>query len=36
MDTITSSGILNTTYDLCNECMEEFERFMDNEHGRSN
>ena len=36
MNTITSSGILNTTYDLCNECMEEFERFMDNEHGRSN
>ena len=36
MNTITSSGILNMTYDLCNECMEEFERFMDNEHGRSN
>ena len=36
MNTITSSGILNMTYDLCNECMEDFERFMDNEHGRSN
>ena len=36
MNTITSSGILNMTYDLCNECMEEFEEFMDNEHGRSN
>ena len=31
MNTITSSGILNMTYDLCNECMEEFERFMENE-----
>ena len=36
MNTITSSGILNTTYGLCNECMEEFKRFMDNEHDRSN
>ena len=31
MNTITSSGILNMTYDLCNECMEEFEEFMSNE-----
>ena len=31
MNTITSSGILNMTYDLCNECMEEFEEFMRNE-----
>ena len=36
MNTITSSGILNMTYDLCNKCMEEFEEFMDNEHDRSN
>lgn len=25
---ITRNGILNTTYDLCNECMEDFEEFM--------
>ena len=31
MNSITSCGILNTTYDLCNECMEDFERFMENE-----
>ena len=31
MNSITSCGILNATYDLCNECMEEFERFMRNE-----
>ena len=30
-NSITRNGILNTTYDLCNECMEEFERFMENE-----
>ena len=35
-NSITRNGILNTTYGLCNECMEELERFMDNEHGRSN
>ena len=35
-NSITRNGILNTTYDLCNESMEDFERFMDNEHGRSN
>ena len=35
-NSITRNGILNTTYDLCNECMEDFERFMDNEHGGSN
>lgn len=28
MNSITRSGILNMTYDLCNECMEDFERFM--------
>lgn len=28
MNSITMSGILNMTYDLCNECMEDFERFM--------
>lgn len=31
MNSITKSGILNMTYDLCNECMEDFERFMENE-----
>ena len=31
MNSITSSGILNTTYDLCNGCMEDFEEFMRNE-----
>lgn len=30
-NSITRSGILNITYDLCNECMEEFEEFMRNE-----
>lgn len=35
-NSITRNDILNITYDLCNECMEEFERFMNNEHGRSN
>lgn len=24
------------TYDLCHKCMEDFEEFMRNEHGRSN
>lgn len=32
MNSITRSGILNMTYDLCNECMEDFERFMRNEN----
>lgn len=31
MNSITRSGILNMTYDLCNECTEDFERFMRNE-----
>ena len=35
-NSITKNGILNVTYDLCCECMEDFERFMSNEHGRSN
>ena len=35
-NSITRNGVLNTTYDLCNECMEDFWRFMSNEHGRSN
>ena len=30
-NSITRNGILNITYDLCNECMEEFEEFMRNE-----
>lgn len=28
---ITRNGILNTTYELCYKCMEDFERFMRNE-----
>lgn len=32
-NSITRNGILNITYDLCNECMEEFEEFMRNETG---
>lgn len=35
-NSITRNGIIDTTYDLCNECMEDFKRFMKNEHGRSN
>lgn len=31
MKSITKNGILNMTYDLCNECMEDFERFVKNE-----
>lgn len=27
-NSITRNGILNTTYDLCNECMKDFEKFM--------
>lgn len=30
-NSITRNGILNMTYDLCNECMEDFERFMRND-----
>lgn len=30
-NSITRNGIIDTTYDLCNECMKEFERFMKNE-----
>nr|DAI20837.1 MAG TPA: hypothetical protein [Bacteriophage sp.] len=35
-NSITKNGILNVTYDLCCKCTEDFERFMRNEHGRSN
>lgn len=28
---ITRNGILNTTYELCYECMKDFERFMRND-----
>lgn len=28
---ITRNGILNTTYDLCHKCMEDFEEFMSDE-----
>lgn len=28
---ITKNGIFNITYDICNECLKEFERFMKNE-----
>ena len=31
MNSITRNGVLNTTYDLCNECMEDFEEFMRND-----
>ena len=30
-NSITRNGILNVTYDLCCECMEDFERFMEND-----
>lgn len=30
-NSVTRNGILNTTYDLCPKCMEDFERFMRNE-----
>ena len=30
-NSITRNGILNTTYDLCYKCMEDFEEFMRNE-----
>lgn len=31
-NSITRNSIINTTYDLCNECMEDFKRFMRNEN----
>lgn len=30
-NSITRNGIIDTTYDLCNECMEDFKRFMRND-----
>lgn len=30
-NSVARNGILNTTYDLCPKCMEDFERFMRNE-----
>ena len=30
-NSVTKNGIFNTTYDLCYKCMEDFERFMENE-----
>lgn len=30
-NSITRSGIINMTYDLCRQCMEDFERFMRND-----
>lgn len=30
-NSVTKNGIFNTTYDLCNECMEDFWGFMRNE-----
>jgi hypothetical protein len=30
-NSITRNGIIDKTYDLCNECMKEFERFMEND-----
>lgn len=30
-NSITRNGTLNTTYDLCYKCMEDFEEFMKNE-----
>lgn len=30
-NSITKNGILNVTYDLCDKCMEDFERFMKND-----
>lgn len=34
MSLITNGGMLLTTYDLCNECMEDFKRFMRNEENK--
>lgn len=31
-NSITKNGILNTTYDLCYKCMEDFEGFMRNKN----
>ena len=31
VNSITRNGVLNTTYDLCNECMEDLWGFMRNE-----
>ena len=33
-NSVTKNGIFNTTYDLCHECMEDFEGFMRNKHDR--
>lgn len=30
-NSITRNGIIDKTYDLCNECMEDFMRFMEND-----
>lgn len=30
-NSVTKNRIFNTTYDLCYKCMEDFERFMENE-----
>lgn len=30
-NSITRNDILNTTYDLCYKCMEDFEEFMRND-----
>lgn len=30
-NSITRNGTLNTTYDLCYKCMEDFEEFMRND-----
>ena len=35
-NSVTRNGILNTTYDLCPKCMEDFERFMRNEKNIDN
>lgn len=32
-NSITRNGVLNVTYDLCHECMEDFEEFMRNKQG---
>lgn len=31
VNSITRNGVLNKTYDLCNECMKDFWGFMRNE-----
>lgn len=30
-NSITRNSIISKTYDLCNECMKGFERFMEND-----